>query len=125
MPQDVYHSTGETRYIAFFDFDETYFPHACTEEQLMMVHELEEYLQWLASEQHVKIGWVTGSSLTQVEEKMKKARMRYLPTSSQATSGRKCGKCMQANATVPFRNGRRGLPGQASPMESYRRSWMT
>ncbi|WP_430489181.1 HAD-IIB family hydrolase [Rossellomorea marisflavi] len=79
MPQDVYHSTGETRYIAFFDFDETYFPHACTEEQLMMVHELEEYLQWLASEQHVKIGWVTGSSLTQVEEKMKKARMRYLP----------------------------------------------
>ena len=79
MPQDVYHSTGETRYLAFFDFDETYFPHACTEEQLMMVHELEEYLQWLASEQHVKIGWVTGSSLTQVEEKMKKARMRYLP----------------------------------------------
>ncbi|WP_243390691.1 HAD-IIB family hydrolase [Paenibacillus sp. GM2FR] len=62
-----------------FDFDETYYPHECLPEQLNMVYELEQYLQQLARNHQVKIAWVTGSSVQQIQAKMKIAGMTQLP----------------------------------------------
>lgn len=70
---------NEVKYLIFFDFDETYYPHACTEEQLNSLCELEEYLNKLSIEQFVKIGWITGSDLYQIVHKMERANMVYSP----------------------------------------------
>ncbi|MGP1908417.1 HAD-IIB family hydrolase [Metabacillus sp. JX24] len=79
MSKRVFYSTEKTDFLLFLDFDETYFPHECTNKQLVMLRNLEEYLNWLSKTYRVKVGWVTGSSLQQVEQKMKKANLRYLP----------------------------------------------
>lgn len=73
--------TGHERtdHLLFFDFDETYYPHACTQELLEHVYELEEYLEELAREQFIKIIWVTGSGLPEVIQKMERARMTFSP----------------------------------------------
>jgi len=72
-------ASNMVKYLIFFDFDETYYPHACTEEQLNSLCELEEYLNKLSKEQFVKIGWVTGSDLNQIVHKMERANMAYSP----------------------------------------------
>ncbi|UOE95195.1 HAD-IIB family hydrolase [Alkalihalobacillus sp. LMS39] len=72
-------NTNETKYIIFFDFDETYFPHDCTSELLKNLKALEEYLHHLVQEQFVKVGWVTGSSLYQVAQKIEQANISYIP----------------------------------------------
>ncbi|WEG18953.1 HAD-IIB family hydrolase [Alkalihalophilus pseudofirmus] len=69
----------KAKYIIFFDFDETYFPHECTDELLSHLKELEEYLQKLVHEHYVKVGWVTGSDLLQVAYKMKRANLSFSP----------------------------------------------
>jgi kanosamine-6-phosphate phosphatase len=79
MKQGVYHSTKKTDFLLFSDFDETYFPHECNGEQLLMLQELENYLESLSQDHHVKIGWVTGSSLQQLQQKMQQAKLRYFP----------------------------------------------
>ncbi|MCK0470581.1 HAD-IIB family hydrolase [Alkalihalobacillus sp. APA_J-10(15)] len=71
--------TSTTKYIIFFDFDETYFPHDCTDELLRNLNELEDYLQFLVLDQSIKIVWVTGSDLSQIAHKMKRANMSYSP----------------------------------------------
>lgn len=68
-----------TEHLLFFDFDETYYPHACTQELLEHVYELEAYLEKLAREQFIKVGWVTGSGLQEVMHKMERARMTFSP----------------------------------------------
>ncbi|MDQ0225743.1 HAD-IIB family hydrolase [Metabacillus niabensis] len=72
-------SSHKVNYLLFFDFDETYFPHSCTDELLKHVYELEQYLENLAQKHHVKIGWVTGSDLNQIMQKMERANMSYSP----------------------------------------------
>lgn len=79
MNKKTYPHGKETHALIFFDFDETYFPHACTVEQLSMLQQLERYLHDVCSQYHVKIGWVTGSSIAHIESKMKKANLTYLP----------------------------------------------
>ncbi|MEH6945249.1 HAD-IIB family hydrolase [Bacillus sp. JJ722] len=71
--------SNKVEYLIFFDFDETYFPHACTKEQLNSLCELEEYLNKLSNEKFVKIGWVTGSDIDQIGHKMERAKMSYCP----------------------------------------------
>ncbi|MGQ4666284.1 HAD-IIB family hydrolase [Metabacillus halosaccharovorans] len=71
--------SNEVKYLIFFDFDETYYPHACTEEQLNSLYELEEYLNELSNEQAVKIGWITGSDLYQIVHKVERTKMVYSP----------------------------------------------
>ncbi|TCI48544.1 HAD-IIB family hydrolase [Exiguobacterium sp. SH1S4] len=69
--------TNEGRTLVCFDFDETYFPHACTAEQLEHLRRLEDFL-----EQHshrFSTMWVTGSSLETIAEKVRRADMRYFP----------------------------------------------
>ncbi|WP_159429455.1 HAD-IIB family hydrolase [Exiguobacterium sp. SH31] len=69
--------TNEGRTLVCFDFDETYFPHACTSEQLEHLRRLEDFI-----EQHshrLSTMWVTGSSLETILEKAKRAEMRYFP----------------------------------------------
>lgn len=75
----TFQTSQETFHLILFDFDETYFPHERTPEQLRMLHELEEYLQLLAWRHQVKIGFVTGSSLSHIEHKMSLAGLSYLP----------------------------------------------
>lgn len=72
-------SPHQVKYLLFFDFDETYYPHACTPEQLKSLSKLEDFLNNLAAYQSVKIGWVTGSDLQQLVLKMKRAQMVYSP----------------------------------------------
>lgn len=76
---EVIYTPAVTEYLILFDFDETYYPHECLPEQLNMVYELEQYLQQLARNHQVKIAWVTGSSVQQIQAKMKIAGMTQLP----------------------------------------------
>ncbi|MEN2768230.1 HAD-IIB family hydrolase [Ornithinibacillus xuwenensis] len=72
-------TSHEVNYLIFFDFDETYFPHDCTDELLNNLYELEEYLNNLVHKRFVKIGWVTGSDLNQIVHKMERANLSYSP----------------------------------------------
>lgn len=69
--------TNEGRTLVCFDFDETYFPHACTAEQLDHLRRLEDFLE--QHSQQLSTMWVTGSSLETISEKVKRAEMRYFP----------------------------------------------
>ncbi|WP_331460520.1 HAD-IIB family hydrolase [Gracilibacillus suaedae] len=72
-------TSHEVNYLIFFDFDETYFPHDCTDELLNNLYELEEYLNNLVHKRFVKIGWITGSDLNQIVHKMERANISYSP----------------------------------------------
>ncbi|MCC5891685.1 HAD-IIB family hydrolase [Exiguobacterium sp.] len=67
----------EGRTLVCFDFDETYFPHACTAEQLEGVRRLEDFLEQNAH--RFSTMWVTGSSFDALTEKTNRASMRYFP----------------------------------------------
>ncbi|WP_078410960.1 HAD-IIB family hydrolase [Priestia abyssalis] len=69
----------ETAFIVFCDFDETYFPHHLNEKLTRNIYHLEEFIRKQSEEKGLRLGWVTGSSLDSVFDKMKKAGMRYLP----------------------------------------------
>lgn len=60
-----------------FDFDETYFPHACTSEQLAHLRALENFLEERAH--RFSTIWVTGSSVASLQEKAKRGDLRYWP----------------------------------------------
>ncbi|GGE63676.1 HAD-IIB family hydrolase [Priestia taiwanensis] len=74
-----FHYTSKTDFLLLFDFDETYYPHNQTVGNRERVYKLEEYLQTLATQQNVKIGWITGSSVGKIIEKMNLANMTYYP----------------------------------------------
>ncbi|WP_433751181.1 HAD-IIB family hydrolase [Paenibacillus amylolyticus] len=76
---EVTYTPAVTEYLIFFDFDETYYPHECSPEHLRRVYELERYIQHLARNHHVKVAWVTGSSIQQIQAKMKTAGMTQFP----------------------------------------------
>ncbi len=78
-------SNEGTRLICF-DFDETYFPHDCTDAQLAAVRRLEDVLEANAS--RVSTMWVTGSSLESIQEKARRAQLRYWPHRIAASLGR-------------------------------------
>lgn len=69
--------TNEGQTLVCFDFDETYFPHACTSEQLDYLRQLEDFLEHHSD--RLSTMWVTGSSLETIAEKMRRAEMRYFP----------------------------------------------
>lgn len=77
--------TDEGRTLVCFDFDETYFPHACTVEQLERLRHLEDFLDMHSH--LLSTMWVTGSSLETVREKMERAEMRYFPHRIAASLG--------------------------------------
>lgn len=76
---ETIHIPVQTEYLILFDFDETYFPHDCLPEQLERVYEMEQYMKTLTSRHQVKTAWITGSSMKQIQTKMKMAGMTYLP----------------------------------------------
>ncbi|MBY6037688.1 HAD-IIB family hydrolase [Fictibacillus nanhaiensis] len=67
------------RNIVFFDFDETYFPHEIDSYRYEKLSELEDYLLQKAEEKQLVFGWVTGSSIESVINKMEKGRLTLLP----------------------------------------------
>ena len=69
--------TQEGRTLVCFDFDETYFPHACSDDQLASVRRLEDFLEKHSS--HVSAMWVTGSSLESLHGKVERANLRFWP----------------------------------------------
>lgn len=69
--------TEEGHTLVCFDFDETYFPHTCSAEQLKQLRQLEDFLE--KHSHRLSTIWVTGSSLETIREKMARAEMRYLP----------------------------------------------
>lgn len=73
--KEAFSDFGKAEGIIFFDFDETYYPHSCTEELLKDLYELEKYLEVLAIKENIKIGWITGSDIKEIGDKMKYARM--------------------------------------------------
>lgn len=68
---------NEGRTLVCFDFDETYFPHACTPEQLRHLRRLEDFLEHHSH--RFSTMWVTGSSLETISKKMRRAELRYFP----------------------------------------------
>lgn len=72
-------TTASTKALICFDFDETYFPHACEDRQLEDLHELELYLDQISRQYHVKIAWVTGSDYNALAAKMERAHLTYMP----------------------------------------------
>jgi len=67
------------KFVVFCDFDETYYPHDMDESRRNNMKLLEEYLYEQGSNGHLVIGWVTGSSLESIIEKMKKGSIQYFP----------------------------------------------
>lgn len=67
------------KFVVFCDFDETYYPHNMDESQKNNMKLLEKYLYEQGSNGHLVIGWVTGSSLESIIEKMKKGYIQYFP----------------------------------------------
>ncbi|NMH68246.1 HAD-IIB family hydrolase [Bacillus sp. RO3] len=65
--------------IVFFDFDETYFPHEIDSYRHEKLRALEDYLLHQAREQEMVFGWVTGSSIESVIDKMEKGGLTLLP----------------------------------------------
>ena len=74
---------GDT--LVCFDFDETYFPHQCTEDQLDRVRELEDFLEM--NGHLLSTIWVTGSSAASLKEKARRANLRYWPHRIAASLG--------------------------------------
>lgn len=72
MPEPV-------RAAAFSDFDETYLAHSGTPEEIRAREVLEEYLADASQRNGLLFGWVTGSSLTSVLDKVRAHRLRTLP----------------------------------------------
>ncbi|WP_214796551.1 MULTISPECIES: HAD-IIB family hydrolase [unclassified Exiguobacterium] len=77
--------TKEGRTLICFDFDETYFPHACSVDQLIRLRQLEDFLDMYSH--RLSTMWVTGSSLETIMEKVKRAEMRYFPHRIAASLG--------------------------------------
>ncbi|MGE9213243.1 HAD family hydrolase [Exiguobacterium aurantiacum] len=77
--------TKEGRTLICFDFDETYFPHACSAKQLERLRQLEDFLDHHSH--RLSTMWVTGSSLETIMEKVKRAEMRYFPHRIAASLG--------------------------------------
>lgn len=69
--------TNEGHTLVCFDFDETYFPHACTPNQLASVRRLEDLLERYSH--HLSTMWVTGSSLESLQAKVEQANLRFWP----------------------------------------------
>ncbi|MFJ7747085.1 HAD-IIB family hydrolase [Peribacillus sp. NPDC097295] len=67
------------KYIIFSDFDETYYPHNMNDMRQKELYELEEYLKEKSIDGELLFGWVTGSSMEMVLNKMKKGNLRYFP----------------------------------------------
>lgn len=67
------------KYIIFSDFDETYYPHNLNNKRQRDLYELEEYLRERSLDGELLFGWVTGSSLDTVLNKMKNGKLRYFP----------------------------------------------
>ncbi|OKI95719.1 hydrolase [Streptomyces sp. CB02058] len=65
--------------VAFCDFDETYLAHAPTAAEVADRETLEDYLVEAAERQGLLFGWVTGSSLPSVMDKVRAHRLRRLP----------------------------------------------
>ena len=72
-------NTESTKALICFDFDETYFPHACEKRQLEDLHAMELYLDQIAREYRVKIAWVTGSDCDALAAKIERAHLTYMP----------------------------------------------
>lgn len=75
----------EGKTLVCFDFDETYFPHTCSVEQVERLHQLEDFLDTYSH--RFSTMWVTGSSLETIREKMARAKMRYFPHRIAASLG--------------------------------------
>lgn len=69
----------QPKYIIFCDFDETYFPHKIDKEKQQDIYELEDYLEQKSKSGDIQIGWVTGSSIESILDKMKRGKFRYFP----------------------------------------------
>ena len=67
------------KYIVFCDFDETYYSHNLDRKKQQKLYELEDYLVQKSEKQQLMFGWVTGSSIESVLEKMEKANFRFFP----------------------------------------------
>ena len=69
----------EPKYVVFTDFDETYLAHQNREDYKNDLKELEEYLLNETYQKQIFFGWVTGSSLTSVFDKINKCGLTLLP----------------------------------------------
>ncbi|WP_345240704.1 HAD-IIB family hydrolase [Pontibacillus salipaludis] len=65
--------------IVFFDFDETYYPHKLNPHRYEKLRELEDYLSKQTDEGNLVFGWVTGSSVESVIDKMETGGLSLLP----------------------------------------------
>ncbi|EJS67569.1 MULTISPECIES: HAD-IIB family hydrolase [Bacillus] len=67
------------KYVVFCDFDETYYSHNMDDSKRSNMKLLEKYLYEHGSKGDLVIGWVTGSSLESIVEKMKRGGIQYFP----------------------------------------------
>ncbi|WP_046173605.1 HAD-IIB family hydrolase [Domibacillus indicus] len=67
------------KYIVFCDFDETYYPHTMSNKRQQDLYELEDYAKQKSEEGTLVIGWVTGSSIESILDKMKRGGLRFFP----------------------------------------------
>lgn len=70
---------SEPKYVVFTDFDETYLAHQNTNEHQKYLRKIEKYLLTETSPKKIFFGWVTGSSLNSVFNKINKCGLKLLP----------------------------------------------
>lgn len=105
-------NSGSTKSLICFDFDETYFPHACGDRQLEDLHGMELYLDRIARQYHVKIAWVTGSDCTALADKMERAHLTYMPHYIAANLGTELYQTTADGELMEIHDWRRLLPVQ-------------
>lgn len=76
---NLFSNVENPKQIVFCDFDETYYPHTLNEVSERYIYELEDYLAEKSNTGELIVGWVTGSNITSILEKMKIGKFRYLP----------------------------------------------
>ncbi|MEC2078341.1 HAD-IIB family hydrolase [Metabacillus fastidiosus] len=75
----LFSNVENPNYIVFCDFDETYYPHTMTEDRQRDLYELEDYLDQKSKDGVIIVGWVTGSSMESILDKMERGKFRFFP----------------------------------------------
>jgi kanosamine-6-phosphate phosphatase len=75
----LFSNVENPKYIVFCDFDETYYSHNMNEDRQRYLYELEDYLEQKCNDGKLIIGWVTGSSVESILDKMEKGNFRFFP----------------------------------------------
>lgn len=75
----LFSNVNNPKYIVFCDFDETYYPHNMSKDRQRDLYELEDFFDQKSKDGSLVVGWVTGSSIESILDKMERGNFRFFP----------------------------------------------